>query len=95
MLRVHVTPVARIEDIETIAEDHADGIVWKLKVRAKPHAVKANAAAATRLAAHLGLAKSRISVQSGTGSRLKTLRIVGNPKAVIKLVSTKIETTLI
>ena len=55
----------------------------RLRVAAVPDKGKANAAVVTLLAKALDVPKSAIAVTSGETARLKTVRIAGDPGALI------------
>lgn len=78
LLRVHVTPGARREDVAPAEDPDTTGLALRIKVRARPTDGAANAAVVATIARHLGLAKSRIDVLNGHTSRVKTLRISGS-----------------
>jgi uncharacterized protein (TIGR00251 family) len=69
-LRVQVKPNAR----EAGLEQRPDG-TWLARVKAPPVDGKANAELIALLAAHFHVAKSRVSVKSGAGGRLKLITI--------------------
>lgn len=61
----------------------ADGrTVLGVHVRAAPEKGKANAALTTMIAEAIGAARSRVSVVGGAASRLKTVRVDGDPAAL-------------
>ncbi len=51
------------------------GGVWKIRLAAVPEKGKANAALCAFLAGELGVGVSRVSVETGAGSRLKRVRV--------------------
>jgi len=57
--------------------------VLRLRVAAVPDKGKANAAVVTLLAKALDVPKSAIAVTSGETARLKTVRIAGDPGALV------------
>ncbi len=77
-LFIKLTPKASLDEVQSV-EEAADGPVLKAKVRAIPDKGKANKALIKLIAKWLGVAKSDISLKSGSKSRLKTLAIMGNP----------------
>lgn len=79
LVRVHVTPGARQNTTEPSEKIDQNDFAVRMKVRAKPEDGKANSAAIAQLALWIGLAKSRISVQSDHKWRVKTLRLEGDP----------------
>jgi uncharacterized protein (TIGR00251 family) len=82
-LRLKVQPKARREGISGLTPDQAsldsEGAALKLAVGAPPEDGKANAAVIALLAEALGVAKSAISVVSGTTDRRKLVEIRGEP----------------
>jgi uncharacterized protein (TIGR00251 family) len=76
LLRVHVQPGA---GRTALTGRHGDAL--RVKVGAPPEGGRANAALVALLATTLGIAESRISIESGATSRAKRLRIVGLPAA--------------
>ena len=72
-MTVRLTPKSSRDALEG-AESGADGGAWlKARVRAVPEDGKANKALIALLSRKIGVAKSRIRLQSGATSRLKTL----------------------
>ena len=69
-IRVKVKPNARENGLD--AQD--DG-TWLARVKAPPVDGKANEALIALIAAHFDVAKSRVSIRSGTSGRLKTVEI--------------------
>jgi len=85
-LFVRLTPKAaldRIEGIETTADGRSH---LKARVRAVPENGAANAALERLMAKALGVPASAVSVVAGGTSRLKTVRVVGEPVALTKKV---------
>lgn len=80
-LRVYfrLTPNARKDEILGLVET-PDGPVIAAKVRAIPDKGKANKALIVLSAKWLGIAKSLITLKSGSKSRLKTLLIEADTK---------------
>jgi len=76
---VRLTPKASVDRIDGIGVT-ADGRAHLMaRVRAVPDEGLANAALRKLLAASLGVALRDIALASGTTSRLKTLRVIGDP----------------
>lgn len=65
-----------VEGVETMADARAH---LAARVRAVPEKGAANAALEKLLASWLGIARSDVSVVAGGTSRLKTVRLAGNP----------------
>ncbi|QND54048.1 hypothetical protein HB779_03660 [Phyllobacterium sp. 628] len=87
-LFVRLTPKAAKDTIEGVEETGDGRAHLKVRVRAVPEDGKANAALEKLLAKWLGLATRDVSISAGATSRLKQIRISGNPEALaLKLVS--------
>lgn len=85
-LFVRLTPKAaldRIDGVETAADGRSH---QKAHVRAVPENGAANTALERMLAKALGVPASAVSVAAGGTSRLKTLRVIGEPAALMKSV---------
>ena len=79
LLSVRLTPKSSRDQIDNL-ESRDDGQAYiKARVRAAPEDGKANEALIRLLADNLGLGRSAISLTSGGTSRLKILKIVGEP----------------
>lgn len=82
LLDIRVTPRSgrnAIEGIEQLASGQA---VLKVRVRALPTDGEANEAVVDLVAKALKLPKSTVSLERGGTSRVKTLRIAGDAKAI-------------
>jgi uncharacterized protein YggU (UPF0235/DUF167 family) len=80
---VRVTPNAGVDRIDGI-ERRADGTaVLRVRVRATPERGKANAAVLALIASSLSLPKSAVSIDAGDKARLKTVRALGDPLALL------------
>ncbi len=87
-LFVRLTPKAaldRIEGVETTADGRSH---LKARVRAVPENGAANTALERMLAKALGVPVSAVSVVAGGTARLKTLRIAGEPAALVERLQT-------
>jgi uncharacterized protein YggU (UPF0235/DUF167 family) len=85
-LFVRLTPKAaldRIDGVETAADGRSH---LKARVRAVPENGAANQALERMMAKALGVPGSSVAVVAGGTSRLKTLRILGDPAALAKSV---------
>ena len=85
-LFVRLTPKAaldRIDGVETAADGRSH---LKARVRAVPESGAANQALERMMAKALGVPSSSVAVVAGGTSRLKTLRILGDPAALAKSV---------
>ncbi len=79
-----LTPNARKDEVSGTVET-PNGPVIAAKVRAIPDKGKANKALIVLCAKWLGIAKSHISLKSGSKSRLKTLLIEGDGNEIATL----------
>ena len=77
-IRVKVIPKSSKTELAGYLPDGT----WKIKVAAAPEKGKANQALCEFLASHLGVAKSRVRIVSGTTSHLKRVRVEDMPKNV-------------
>lgn len=92
LVYVRLTPRAS-GDLISGTETTADGRAHiAAKVRAVPEKGAANAAVERLLAEWLGVPKMSISLASGATSRLKTLRIAGDPARLIAAIEAKLST---
>jgi uncharacterized protein YggU (UPF0235/DUF167 family) len=78
-LTVRLTPAGGADKIEGLATDSAGQIHLKARVRAAPEDGKANAALEALIAKALGRPKSAAAVVRGAKSRLKIVRVTGDP----------------
>lgn len=81
LLRVRLTPRAAHEAIDGMMQT-GEGPALSARVRAVPEDGAANAALERLVAARLGMARRDVAVASGLKSRVKTLRIGGDPAVV-------------
>lgn len=79
-LRVRLTPKASRDAVGRLERLADDNEVLIVHVRALPAEGAANAALARLVAGALGLAKSKVEVVAGHTSRVKTLRVEGDPE---------------
>lgn len=80
VLRVRVTPGARSEGFDGVADGPNGVRLLKLKVRPKKHQDgAANAAVVAALAAAFGRPRSSITLESGMAARVKTLKSPAMP----------------
>lgn len=82
-LSVRLTPRGgrdALDGVETLADGKA---VLKIRVRAAPTEGEANAALIALLAKLLGEPRSRISLTAGASSRVKTVLVSGETKALL------------
>ena len=81
-LYVRLTPKAALDRTEGIATTADGRSHLKARVRAVPENGAANAALERLMAKALGVPASAVSVVAGGTSRLKTVRVVGEPVAL-------------
>lgn len=82
-LFVRLTPKAAVDRLEGV-ETAADGRCHlKARVRAVPENGAANQALQRLVAKALGVPASAVSVVAGATARLKTLRVLGDPAALV------------
>lgn len=79
-----LTPKSSKETIDGVVET-PDGPAFQARVRAIPEDGAANRALEEVVARWLGVTKSSVSLATGGKSRLKSLRISGDPEALERL----------
>lgn len=77
IVRVRVAPKSSKDAIDGV-EPAADGLNFKVRVRAVPADGEANEAVARLLADWLDVPRSRVTVASGHRSRLKSIKVTGD-----------------
>lgn len=88
LLDVRVTPKGGRDAIDGIEQLASGQTILKLRVRALPTDGEANAAVAALLAKVLKIPKSNVTLERGGTSRVKTLKLAGDPKAMCALLET-------
>ncbi len=83
-LHISLTPKSSRDEIGEIIEGPS-GLVLKVKVRAIPDKGKANQALIILLAKSLRLPKTSLDIVSGSRSKLKTIKISGGFKEILKM----------
>lgn len=83
LLHVWLTPKSSRDDVEGIVQLADGSSVLQARVRAVPENGKANEALVRLLAARLRVPVSRVRVETGAGSRLKTIRIEGDTGTLV------------
>ncbi|MBJ3776147.1 DUF167 family protein [Acuticoccus mangrovi] len=91
LLAVRVTPKASADRIEGPLSLDDGSVRLALKVRAVPDKGAANKAVEALIAKAFGVRKSDVAVTSGSTSRLKTVRIDGEPGALASRARTLVE----
>ena len=79
LLEVRVTPKARTEGVDGLAPGEGGSVRLAVKVRAAPDKGAANRAVELLLARLFQRPKSTVSVVSGHTSRMKLVRLEGDP----------------
>ena len=79
-----LTPKSSRDAVDGLV-DTADGLAFQARVRALPEDGAANMALERLVAEWLGVPKRSVSLASGGKSRLKSLRIEGDPAALDRL----------
>jgi uncharacterized protein YggU (UPF0235/DUF167 family) len=87
-LFVRLTPKSSIDAVEGIGVSADGSSHLKARVRAVPENGAANAAVEKLIAKWLGLPKRDVSLVAGGTSRLKTLRISGDPEEIGSRIAT-------
>lgn len=88
LVDLRVTPKSSRDDIEEV-EQLSDGQrVVKVRVRALPTDGEANDAVAALLAKKLRMPKSCVALERGGASRMKTLRLSGDPQVIVTALET-------
>ncbi len=83
LVDLRVTPKSSRDEIDAV-EQLSDGQpVVKIRVRALPADGQANDAVVALLAKKLRLPKSCVSLERGGASRMKTLRLSGDPQVIV------------
>ena len=83
VIDVRLTPRGGRDAIDGI-ERRADGrAVLKVRVRAVPAAGEANAALCLTIARALGIAPRQVTLAGGATSRLKRIRVAGEPAVLV------------
>lgn len=83
-LYVRLTPRAALDRVDGVETDADGRCQLKVRVRAVPENGAANVALGRFLAKTLDVPASTVSVVVGNTSRLKTVRILGEPAALAK-----------
>lgn len=87
--RFRLTPKSSKDAVDGVVET-PDGPAFQARVRAVPEDGEANRALEELVARWLGVAKQSVSLARGGKSRLKSLRIAGDPAALDKLLQDRI-----
>jgi len=90
-LAVRVTPKASRDEVTGLARDADDRLWVEARVRALPDKGKANAAITKLIASEIGVAKTAVSVLSGSTNRNKILLIDGDPGVLMPALSEWLE----
>ncbi len=90
-LAVRVSPRAASDEIVGVTRGADDRLWVEARVRALPDKGKANAAVAKLIAREIGVAKTSLSVLSGSTNRNKILLIEGDPGDLMPLLTDWLE----
>jgi uncharacterized protein (TIGR00251 family) len=82
LLDLRVTPKSGRDAIDGIEQLANGQTILKLRVRALPTDGEANDAVVALVAKTLKLPKAKVSLERGGASRVKTLRLAGDAKAI-------------
>ncbi|QJE97305.1 DUF167 domain-containing protein [Luteolibacter luteus] len=74
-IRVLAVPNSKTSEVVGWEDDPRAGKVLRVKIAAPPVDGKANAALREFLAKHLGVPKSRVTLEKGDSARIKTLTV--------------------
>ena len=88
LLHLRVTPKSERDAIAGIERMPDGQPVLKLRVRALPTDGEANEAVVALVAKSLKLPKSKVSLERGGASRVKSLRLAGDAKAITAALET-------
>ncbi len=83
VLDLRVTPKSGHDAIDGVAHLSSGQAVLKLRVRALPTDGQANDAVIALVAKSVRLPKSKISLERGGASRVKSLRLAGDSKTIV------------
>ena len=86
-LSVRLTPKAAADRIDGFKLTDSGAEVLAARVRVAPEGGKANAALELLIAARLDIAKSEVRIVSGHASRLKRVRLHGDPGELARRVA--------
>ncbi len=89
LLHISLTPKSSRDEIGEIIEGPS-GVVLKAKVRAIPDKGKANQALIKLLAKSLRLPKTSMQLVSGSRSKQKTIKILGDFEEISKMLETSV-----
>ncbi|WP_337997778.1 DUF167 family protein [Oleispirillum naphthae] len=84
---VRITPKARRDGVEGLAETAAGGAEVRVSVTAAPEDGKANRALIKLLAKLWGVPKSAVAIVSGETDRHKILSISGDPERILRRIA--------
>lgn len=90
-LDIRLTPKSsadRVDDLKTLSDGR---VVLAARVRAVPDKGKANAALVKLVAGWLGCPASKVTLVSGSTSRLKRVRVEGDPVELARIVETRMK----
>lgn len=88
VLDIRVTPKSGRDAVGGIEQLSSGQPILKVRVRALPTGGAANAAVIALVAKSLKLPKSKVSLERGGASRVKTLRLAGDANAITSALET-------
>jgi uncharacterized protein YggU (UPF0235/DUF167 family) len=88
MAHFRLTPKASKDAVDGLV-DTSDGVAFQARVRSVPEDGAANKALEDLVARWLGVPKSSVSLATGGKSRLKCLRIDGDPVALDRILQAR------
>jgi uncharacterized protein len=88
MAHFRLTPKASKDAVDGLV-DTSDGVAFQARVRAVPEDGAANKALEDLVARWLGVPKSSVSLATGGKSRLKSLRVDGDPVALDRILQAR------
>jgi uncharacterized protein len=83
-VRLRVQPRARRNRVDGVVADADGGRALKVAVTAAPESGAANEAVIALLAGEWGLAKSALTLVSGTADRRKIIKLAGDPQRLAR-----------
>ena len=83
-VRLRVQPRARRNHVDGVVADADGGCALKVAVTAAPESGAANEAVIALLAGEWGLAKSALTLVSGTADRRKIIKLAGDPQRLAR-----------
>ncbi|MFZ1681307.1 MAG: DUF167 family protein [Rhizobiaceae bacterium] len=89
-LAVRLTPKSSTDRVEGARADSAGAVHLAARVRAVPDKGAANDALVRLIADWLSVPAGTVSIRAGHGSRLKTIVVAGDPRALAAALATRL-----